>query len=306
MMIKNCIMGNTPMFEIKVDSLPSLSEDKYDYYEKLAQDMSIEMGVPKELLFVAPHFFFINHWHKIDGKWYFYKSDGYDFHFANELLGEVISEYFGLDTVHYKVALLKVAGKKPEYGLVSENFCSPNYIYTRTWDYNLSSGNIFELDRLNEICNSPEEFNSLLSDMKKFIIRDFYTSQLDRSGNNFLFMQKKDGSEGKRLAPLYDYENSFESSSPEIYRNQILYLNMKNPDLPNFFKKDLEYQENLYKIRDADINKFMKIVEERHSILIPNDLKEFYRKKDKEKKDIIKTNRLVKVLKPKKEDKKIY
>lgn len=303
-MIKNCITENTQVFEIEVDSLPRLSEDKYNYYDKLAQDMSIEMGVPKELLFVAPHFFFIDHWHKIDGKWYFYKSDGYDFHFVNELLGEVISEYFGLDTVHYKVASLKVAGKNTDYGLISENFCSPNYVYTRTWDYNLGCGDIFELDRLKEICNSSEEFKRLLSDIKKFVIRDFYTSQLDRSGNNFLFMQKKDGSEGKRLAPLYDYENSFESSSPEIYRNQILYLNMKNPDLPKFFKKDSEYQENLCKIRDADIDKFMKIVEERHNILIPNDIKEFYRESDKEKKDIIKTNRLVKVLKPKREDKK--
>ncbi len=49
----------------------------------------------------------------------------------------------------------------------------------------------------------------------------------------------------------------------------------------------------------------MKTVEERHKILIPSDMKEYYRKRDKEKKDIIKTNRLVKVLKPKIEDRKI-
>lgn len=302
-MIKNCITENTRIFTIEVDGLPKLSEDCYDYYEKLAQEMSHEMGVPKDLLFVAPHFFFINHWHKIDGKWYFYKSDGYDFHFINELLGEVISEYFGLDTVHYKVALLKVAGEEPKYGLISENFCSPDYVYTRSWDYNLNIGDIFGLDKLMGICNNTEEFKNLLSDMKRFIIRDFYTSQLDRSGNNFLFKQKKDESEGKRLAPLYDYENSFESINPEIYRNQILYLNMKNPELPKFFKKDFEYQENLCKIRDANMDEFMKIVEERHNILIPNDMKEYYRKKDEEKKDIIKTNRLVKILKPKRKDK---
>lgn len=305
-MIENCITENTPLFEIEVDSLPELSEGMYDYYDKLAQEMSIEMEVPKELLFVAPHFFFINHWHKIDGKWYFYKSDGSDFHFVNELLGEVISEYFLLDTVHYKVALLKEAGKKEEYGLVSENFCSPNYKYTRSWDYNLGMGDIFELDRLKKICKSSLEFKILLSDMKKFIIRDFYTSQLDRSGNNFLFMQIKDGSEGIRLAPLYDYENSYESCSPEIYRNQIVHLDMENPNLPEFFKRDLEYQENLCKIRDANMDKFINMVQERHNILIPNDMKEYYRKTDKVKKEIIKNNRLVKVLKPKREDKKIF
>lgn len=298
-MIENCITENTQIYTIEVDTLPELSEDKYAYYDKLSQEMSDEMGVPKDLLFVAPHFFFINHWHKIDGKWYFYKSDGYDFHFVNELLGEVISEYFGLDTVHYKVALLKIAGKKQEYGLLSENFCSPDYLYTRTWDYNLGRRNIFELDKLAEICDTHEESKKLLSDMKKFIIRDFYTSQSDRHGNNFLFKEKKDGSEGKRLAPLYDYENSFESIDPEIYGNQILYLNMKNPDLPHFFKNDPEYQESLCKIRDANMDKFLKTVEERHNILIPSEYKEHYRQNDKRKKDIVKTNRLIKVLKSK-------
>lgn len=188
--------------------------------------------------------------------------------------------------------------------MVSENFCSPDYIYTRTWDYNLGRVDIFELDRLIDICNTREEFKMLLSDMKKFIIRDFYTSQGDRSGNNFLFRQKKDESEGKRLAPLYDYENSFESSSPEVYYNQILHLDMRNPNLPKYFKKDSEYQENLCKVRDANIDKLMKTVEERHNILIPNDIKEYYRKSDKEKKDIIKTNKLVKISKSKREDRK--
>jgi len=303
-MIENCITKNTKIFTIEVDSLPELSKDKYKYYNALAHKMSDEMGVPKELLFVAPHFFFIDHWHKIDGKWYFYKSDNYDFHFINELLGEVISEYFELDTVHYQVASLKIKGKKPEYGLVSENFCSPDYLYTRSWDYNLECKNIYRLDDLSEICNSREEFKLLLSDMKKFIIRDFYTSQLDRTGNNFLFKEKKDGSEGKRLATLYDYENSFESIRPEIYRNQILYVNMREPGLSRFFKSDSEYQKCLCKIREANIDELMKTVEERHNILIPSDLKEYYRKRDSEKKDIIKTNKLVKSLKPKMKNKK--
>lgn len=298
-MIKNCILESTPIFTIEVEQLPKLSFDKYDYYNMLAQEMSEEMGVPKELLFVPPHLFFINHWHKINGKWYFYKSDGYDFHFINELLGEVISEYFGLDTVHYKVASLKVANEEPEYGLVSENFCSTEYKYTRTWDYNLGRGDIFELEELIESFNTSEEAKQLLSDMKRFVIRDFYTSQLDRSGNNFLFQQRKDGSEPKRLAPLYDYEDSFASISPNIYSNQILYFNMEEHGLSKFFKKDPEYQEHLCKIRDADMSEFLRTVEERHEILIPNDLKEYYKKCDKEKKEIIKTNRLVKVLKQK-------
>ncbi len=55
-MIENCILDSTQIFTIEADSLPVLSKDKYDYYDKLAQEMSDEMRAPKELLFVAPDF----------------------------------------------------------------------------------------------------------------------------------------------------------------------------------------------------------------------------------------------------------
>lgn len=80
---------------------------------------------------------------------------------------------------------------------------------------------------------------------------------------------------------------------------------MKDTELPKLLKKDPEYQENLSRIRDANMDELMKIVEEKHNILIPSDMKEYYRESDKEKKDIIRANRLVKVLKPKREDRKI-
>ena len=79
------------------------------------------------------------------------------------------------------------------------------------------------LENIRSICQSEEEYLLLLEDLKKFFIRDFYASQLDRTGNNFLFKITPDGI---RLAPLYDYENSFESIDQQIYRNQIAEINV--------------------------------------------------------------------------------
>lgn len=302
-MLKQCITDNTKIMTIYGDILPDLTEETYDYYENMAHSMSAEMGVPKELLINGLRFFFIDRWHKIDGKWYFFKGDGCDFHFINELLGEVISEYFGLDTVHYKVGKLIVAGKEPTIGVVSENFCSPEYKYTRIFDYKLASGDIRYLEELGCICASEADFKLLLSDLKKFIIRDFYTSQRDRNGNNFLFREKRDGSEGKRLAELYDYENGYELYPKNIVYNPLVYQNMEKDFLRKYFKRDPEYQEILSKVRDANMAGFLKEVEERHGVFIPNDIRNIYLEADKRKKEIVKTNRLVKVLKPKHEKK---
>lgn len=304
-MLKDCITDNTKIMTINVDSLPNLNEENYEYYEELAKNMSAEMGVPKDLLINGRRFFFINRWHKIDGKWYFFKSDGFDFHFINELLGEIISEYFGLDTVHYKVGKLIVGNNDPQIGVVSENFCSSEYKYTRIFDYKLASGDIRYLEELGCICASEADFKLLLSDLKKFIIRDFYTSQDDRNGNNFLIREKKDGSEGKRLAELYDYENGYELYPRNLVMNPLVYQNMEKDFLRKYFKRDSEYQEILSKVRDANMNAFLTELEERHGVLIPKDIRKVYLETDKQKKEIIKTNRLVKVLKPKRDKKEI-
>ncbi len=302
-MLKNCITERTDIMLIETESLPVLTEENYDYYEELAKSMSVEMGIPKELLISGIHFFFIDCWHKIDDKWFFFKEEEDELHFFNELLGEVISEYFGLDTVHYKVGKLIVGSSEPKIGVVSENFCSSDYKYTRIFDYpNFYRGyanDIQHLEKLRDLCASDEEFKLLFADFKKFMIRDFYTSQGDRTGSNFLFKEKNDGSEGKRLATLYDYENGFEVCPSDCLYNALIYQEMKERKLRRYFKRDAEYQESLEKLRDANMNAFLTEVEERHSILIPQDVKKFYIEADKRKKEIVKKNRLVKVLKPK-------
>ena len=74
----------------------------------------------------------------------------------------------------------------------------------------------------------------LLRDLKKLFIRDFYVCQLDRNGYNFIF---KETTNSIRLAPLYNYENSFESCTLEKYRNQIGEINLLNDRIIILVKK---------------------------------------------------------------------
>ena len=291
-MIEDCIIDKTNLFEIKLDSITEFNINEVDKYNTIAKKISEETGVPKELIYKAPCFSFIENWHKINGEWYFYKSDGYDFHFINELLGEVVSNYFELDTTHYKVAKLSVAGKKEEYGLVSKNFCDNKYTYKRCWDYSFEPRrDLSILKKIRNICHSKEEYQLLLDDFKKFFIRDLYTSQLDRSGNNFLF---KITPEGIRLAPLYDYEWSFKDIERHFYRNQIAEINLSNIETQSILKNDIKFQELLHSIILANMSSFIDEVEDNHKILIPKDYKERYKERDTKIKKLILDNKLIK------------
>ncbi|MBQ8891779.1 MAG: hypothetical protein IJ068_02825 [Bacilli bacterium] len=291
-MIENCITDKTNPIIIKTDKLIEFNVDNAKEYEKLARRISEETGVPKGYIFTAPYYFFIDHWYKIGNEWYFYKSDGYDFHFINELLGEIISKYFDLDTVHYNVAKLCVKGKKEEYGLLSKNFCDKNYLYKTTWDYGLvPNRDLNVLNSIRDICESDSEYLILLKDLKKFFIRDFYVSQLDRTGNNFMFKVNK---EGIRLAPLYDYENSFESCRPEVYRNQIAEINLLNNETRSILTKDEMLQELLHSIIQIRMDEFLQTVEDTHNIAISSDLKDYYTKRDEQIKRLIKEHRVIK------------
>jgi len=291
-MIENCITNKTSFFEIHAEQLIKFNTEDVTKFDEIAKSIHEKTGVPQELIYTAPYFFFIDNWHEINGKWYFFKSDGYDFHFINELLGEVISEYFDLETVHYMVAKLCIKDKPEKLGLASENFCDPDSTYKRCWDFNLDPQNNFSvLGQLRPLCADHSNYLALLKDMKKFFIRDFYASQLDRTGNNFLF---KITNGVIRLAPLYDYENSFEATSPEIYRNQIVSFDITNKNTQRLLKNDLKFQELLNKLIDANILEFLAKIEDKHQIIVPYRIKKYYFYYECQIKKLVLENRILK------------
>ena len=291
-MIQSCFTDKTNIFEIKTDGLIQFNTTDVKRFNAIAKEISKQTGVPKKLIYKAPYLFNLNHWHKIDGEWYFYKSDDSKFHFINELLGEVISNYFGLDTINYQVAKLSIIGKKEEYGLISKNFCDKKYTYKSCTDYDLTPRrDLSILEYIRNICQTEEEYQLLLDDLKKFFIRDFYTSQKDRTINNFLFKVTK---EGKRLAPLYDYEYSFASLDLEIYRNQIAEINLKDKETKKLLRHDPKFQELLNLIINANMATLIEEVEDKHQILVPDHYKTNYKHHDSEIKRLILKHKLIK------------
>lgn len=291
-MIERCFNNFTKIFQINVDSLIEFNEVDVAKFNLIARNISKETGVPKELIYTFPHFFYIDRWHKIDNQWHCYKSDGEDFHFLNELLGEIISEYFGLKTIHYKIAQLCVNGKNKGYGVASKNFCNKESTYKIAWDYGFNpTRDLSILQKIKNICSTQEEYEILLNDIKKLFIRDFYTSQHDRTGYNFLF---ESNISGIRLAPLYDYENSFEEIYKYKYRNQIGELDITNPHTKKILLTDDKFQELLNILMSANMSTFIEQVEDRHKIIVPNDFKDYYAKEDSEIKKIVLKHKIIK------------
>lgn len=254
--------------------------------EKMANLISEKTGVPKNQIYMPPYISYIDRWYNIDDKWYFFKEENEPLIFINELLGVVISRYFNLETVNYRIAQLKQKDSKPKYGIISENFCDNKATYKTSWDYKLPTlDNMDIFDNLRLICKSDEEYKLLLDDIKKFFIRDFYASQEDRSGINFLFSETESGI---RLAPLFDYESSFFSENQAEYINQLGKLDLKDKKTIDILQKDSRFQELLNLLMSANIKLFLEEVEDTHQIFIPPFLKNHYKSREETTKKLIK------------------
>ena len=146
------------------------------------------------------------------------------------------------------------------------------------------------LDDIRNICHSDEEYFLLVEDLKKFFIRDFYVSQEDRRGINFLFQEDK---EGIRLAPLYDYECSFDGMMIQCYQNQIGGILLSSEHIRSILRNDNQFQDLLGLIMSADMSSFMEQVEDKHHIIIEDYYRSLYVNHDQKMKKLLIKNRLV-------------
>ena len=288
-MFKDMLTNDTKVLELK-DKRFEIIKKTIEQKKKEIEIFSKDTGIKR--ISSINYDFFIYHWYKLNNNWYFYKQafDSPYIHFGlDELLGEVISEYFDLDTVHYEIAHLKNIFNEDLYGVLSKNFCNKNYTYKALNEYGITSKEgIFLLDRLSYDKNN----DNLVEDIKKMIIRDFYTLQNDHNKNNIQLVVK-DGN--CSLAPLYDYENSFNHcNNNKLNYNSFININVDDKDMLCYIRNDLLFQLLLYKVIDADMNIFLNKVEQRHRIRIPSDYKTQFLNHDKKMKKIIKEYRLIK------------
>ena len=299
-MIKNYFTDKTEIIEIESKELIQYKKDEEEKLELLAQQISKETNVPITSIYTGKYNCRIGNWHKIDGKYYYFKPRRDDFDFFNELIGEFISMYFDLDTVHYKIAKLSIQGEKDQYGIISENFCEKEYTYKSLRNYisEIDKLLIYEpiynlLDQIKSICKTDEEFELLQDDLKKLIIRHYYNTQRD-GGNGQNIMLKKNQN-GIRLATLYDYEDAYFN-----YENMhrcfwnIGEFNILDENTQNLLRNNPRFQELLCKLMDADISSFITQVEDIHKVLMPKRRKAHYQKYEAKVKKLVIENNLIK------------
>jgi len=96
-------------------------------------------------------------------------------------------------------------------GIASRSFYEPGYQYKSVFDYGLEQYDKDIFDRMLLQTKKEENRQKLCDDMLQLMALDIYMGQTDRFANNYLF--EVDKKQNIRLAPIYDFQHSLNSSS---------------------------------------------------------------------------------------------
>ena len=223
-------------------------------------------------------------WYLHDKDWYFFKAfNGSDdittkFRFVNELIGEELSNIMELDTIHYEIARIN-----NHLGLASKAFTDKKNRYYFIQDLNIPADcmNLRNFERLREICKTDEEYETVKNEILKLFAIDIYMNQTDRKFKN---LQIKKEQRKLHLAPVYDYEKSFQNPEEQIYKSCFARIDLStkiDEEIPNL-------KDNLDTLFDLDINDVLETIEDDKKIIIPDNLKEHYKSFVKTRRNIIK------------------
>lgn len=254
-----------------------------------ARDISWDTGVPKSFIWMSEVYNHVKNWYFVENDWYYYKCPSDSLYFLNEMLGEVLAEYFRLRTTHYQLAKLYYDnGSKVELGIASKNFCVPGHDY-RLIPKEMKKKDLHIEDSVMNLCSNGGEYQELLTSMKKNFIFSFYMGQSDQTRFNFL-LEKADNK--VMLAPLFDYEYALECFL--VFSNGIGVLDIRNIDTKIMMQKDDVYQESLERLMQLNMKKTLQKLEDYHQIKFYSDDKECWINRDKKMKQLIKINHLIK------------
>ena len=215
----------------------------------------------------------------------------------NELLGELVSEYFLLPTV--KSVLYR--GDYTSYCLLNELFTSEDKKYSdiRLFvDYEMKRNNIDLIDKMDRIYDKEnnriysikkECYNSVVLKLKKLIIRDFITSTNDRYIGNLMFVYDKSFVD---MMPVYDYEYSFDYGMCWAYTDIFVYF-FNDKKIVEYFRKDDTLQELLEKAMMLKIKDIIKKLEDEYPIKLSSSNKKRYDSVVKKRQDEIKQYKLI-------------
>ena len=143
------------------------------------------------------------YWLKRENKIYYFKVPIFEHQILKELVGEKITLYFGLPSVHYQLAKLKIEDQTV-YGLLSQYTRQKDKEYMLLKDWAVKEG--WEQENFLRFLNEGYGDQPLLEEYKKLLVRELYTQEEDRQDDELIV----EIDQGKvRLSPLVDYEEEF-------------------------------------------------------------------------------------------------
>lgn len=219
-----------------------------------------------------------NNWYFFEGDYYYLKELGSIIGFINELLGQYLSEYMDLPTIEYHV--VQKDGKI--VGLFSRNFKSSLY------DYSLgmyAPKNLVSDIRKIITGNDYECNEETCKQLTAYLIRNYYSSLKDRLMNSMYAYNSK---ERFIMAPLYDYESSFMDPQMMTYLDPLINYCFNYESCETLRNNNKYYAESLEKIYGFDILSALKIISDKYSIVIPSEVKDYYKNFDIERKSFMK------------------
>lgn len=250
--------------------------------------------------------FKINRFIKLDNTLYYFKK-AYNhkyIYLLNELMGELVSKYFKLQTVHNELIKYTNEYNKIRYGLISKNFIDNpkncKYLSSKLFP-NLDKEKDIGLDNLNNLKTVIDNdkyyretnnitYAKLLEDLKKLIIRDFITSQTDRHNYNMIF---KIIDNNICLMPVFDYEHSFMNNEYRTFFH-IFDFNLKLKKVREYIKNDNIFQQLLYKSYSLKPELLIEELEDIYPVKLNDIEKDSYIYSINKKQELIKKYKLIK------------
>lgn len=231
---------------------------------------------------------------KINGQIYYVKKKNIRY-IINELLGELIANYFNVDSVKYILSV----GEDSRYILLSKLFDVKLENYARINDVfcNLEIERNIGLDNFNNLNKyvydgkvrtlSKDKLEKLQESIKKMLILDFMMGQVDRHRDNYLFYVN---SNIVKLLPLFDYELCFRNRNNFF---DILDFDLSLDKVINFIKRDSFFQKLLYKSLDLDMNIILEELQDKNPIILEKKEYDEYKTFVDNKKKLIKEYKLL-------------
>ncbi len=201
-----------------------------------------------------------NYHHRVSGYWlkrgnkiYYFKVPIFERQILKELVGEKITLYFGLPSVHYQLAKMKIEDQTV-YGLLSQYTRQKDKEYMLLKDWAVKEG--WEQQNFLRFLNEGYGDQPLLEEYKKLLVRELYTQEEDRQDDEIIV----EIDQGKvRLSPLVDYEEEFilRGKLDPIKIPCIQTFDIENISTLLTVKADKNFEHYFNQVKKLKINKLL-------------------------------------------------